>query len=95
VRVFRADSRGTQGDRQAFRIRQYFRGSGNQGRPQDIFELADLSTVYVDGELIGGCDIIVEMYHSGELQKLLSESAAANGELQKLLSESAAANDED
>jgi monothiol glutaredoxin len=36
--------------------------------------------LYVDGELIGGCDIIVEMYHSGELQKLLSESAAANDE---------------
>ncbi len=34
--------------------------------------------LYVDGELIGGCDIIVEMYHSGELQKLLSESGACN-----------------
>jgi len=27
--------------------------------------------LYVNGELIGGCDIIVEMYHSGELKKLL------------------------
>lgn len=27
--------------------------------------------LYVNGELIGGCDIVVEMYHSGELQKLL------------------------
>ena len=27
--------------------------------------------LYVKGELIGGCDIVVEMYHSGELQKLL------------------------
>ncbi len=34
--------------------------------------------LYVDGELIGGCDIIVEMYNSGELQKLLSESSACN-----------------
>lgn len=34
--------------------------------------------LYVDGELIGGCDIIVEMYQSGELQKLLSESGACN-----------------
>ena len=32
--------------------------------------------LYVKGELIGGCDIVVEMYHSGELQKLLEESAA-------------------
>ena len=36
--------------------------------------------LYVDGELIGGCDIIVEMYHSGELQKLLTETAASNDE---------------
>ena len=29
--------------------------------------------LYVNGELIGGSDIVVEMYHSGELQKLLGE----------------------
>lgn len=27
--------------------------------------------LYVKGELIGGCDIIIEMYHSGELKTLL------------------------
>lgn len=32
--------------------------------------------LYVKGELIGGCDIVVEMYHSGELKKLLDEAAA-------------------
>ena len=32
--------------------------------------------LYVKGELIGGSDIVVEMYHSGELKKLLEESAA-------------------
>lgn len=31
--------------------------------------------LYVKGELIGGCDIIIEMYHSGELKTLLDESA--------------------
>ena len=31
--------------------------------------------LYVDGELIGGCDIVVEMYHSGELKKLIDEAA--------------------
>jgi monothiol glutaredoxin len=36
--------------------------------------------LYVDGELIGGCDIVVEMYHSGELQKLLAETPASNDE---------------
>ena len=29
--------------------------------------------LYVKGELIGGCDIMIEMYNSGELQKLLDE----------------------
>ena len=36
--------------------------------------------LYVDGELVGGCDIIVEMFHSGELEKLLSGSGASNDE---------------
>ena len=34
--------------------------------------------LYVDGELIGGCDIIVEMFHSGELQQLISDSGSSN-----------------
>lgn len=29
--------------------------------------------LYVKGELIGGCDIVIEMYHSGELKTLLEE----------------------
>jgi monothiol glutaredoxin len=29
--------------------------------------------VYVNGEFVGGADIITEMYQSGELQKLLEE----------------------
>ena len=32
--------------------------------------------LYVKGELIGGSDIVVEMYHSGELKKLIDEAAA-------------------
>lgn len=32
--------------------------------------------LYVKGELIGGCDIVVEMYRSGELKKLLDDDAA-------------------
>ena len=31
--------------------------------------------LWVDGELIGGCDIILEMYQQGELQTLLKEVA--------------------
>ena len=32
--------------------------------------------LYVSGELIGGCDIALEMYRNGELKKLLSEAGA-------------------
>jgi glutaredoxin-related protein len=30
----------------------------------------------VNGELVGGCDIALEMYKSGELKKLLGEAHA-------------------
>jgi monothiol glutaredoxin len=33
--------------------------------------------VYVQGEFVGGCDIIREMYASGELQQLLEEKQVA------------------
>ena len=32
--------------------------------------------LYVKGELIGGCDIAIEMYHSGELKSLVEEAGA-------------------
>ena len=32
--------------------------------------------LWVDGELVGGCDIVVEMYESGELQTLVKQAAA-------------------
>ena len=32
--------------------------------------------LYVKGELVGGCDIALEMYKSGELKKLLAEVGA-------------------
>lgn len=32
--------------------------------------------LYVEGELVGGCDIITEMHDSGELQTLVGEAAA-------------------
>ena len=31
--------------------------------------------LFVDGELIGGCDIVTEMYESGELQQVLGVDA--------------------
>lgn len=32
--------------------------------------------LWVDGELIGGCDIVTEMYEKGELKPLIEEAAA-------------------
>ena len=31
--------------------------------------------LYVDGELVGGCDIVTEMYQSGELEPLVKDAA--------------------
>jgi monothiol glutaredoxin len=33
--------------------------------------------VFVNGELIGGCDIVMEMYQSGELQKVTNAAVEA------------------
>jgi monothiol glutaredoxin len=33
--------------------------------------------LYVNGEFVGGCDIMKEMYQSGELQKLIASAKAS------------------
>ncbi len=33
--------------------------------------------LYVKGELVGGCDIVTEMFQSGELETLLTEKGVA------------------
>ncbi len=33
--------------------------------------------LYVNGELVGGCDILIEMYQKGELKPLLSQAKSA------------------
>jgi monothiol glutaredoxin len=35
--------------------------------------------LYVNGELIGGCDITLELYESGELAKMTAEASPAQG----------------
>lgn len=32
--------------------------------------------VFIDGELVGGCDIVLGMYQSGDLQRMTSDAAA-------------------
>jgi len=36
--------------------------------------------LFVDGELIGGCDIVTEMYEQGELQALIDKSGGGEAE---------------
>jgi monothiol glutaredoxin len=51
----------------------------NQEIRQGIKDYANWPTIpqlYVNGEFVGGCDIMREMYESGELQQLLAKQTA-------------------
>ncbi len=60
---------------------------------QELSELSNWPTIpqlFVDGELVGGCDIVMEMYQSGELQHTLGvEDAPEPAEPQVAEQESA------
>ena len=50
----------------------------NEELRQGLKEFSDWPTIpqlYIKGEFVGGCDIVKEMYESGELQKKLSEKS--------------------
>lgn len=52
----------------------------DEGVRTHLKEFSDWPTfpqIFVKGELIGGCDIVREMYSSGELQQLLKEKGIA------------------
>ncbi len=38
--------------------------------------------IYVGGELIGGCDITLELHQNGDLQKLMEDAVAKSGDHQ-------------
>lgn len=44
---------------------------------KDYSQWPTIPQLYVNGEFIGGCDILVEMYHKGELQELIDGAKAA------------------
>jgi monothiol glutaredoxin len=52
---------------------------------QELSALSNWPTIpqlFIDGELVGGCDIVTEMYQSGELQHALGlESAQGDDEV--------------
>ncbi len=41
---------------------------------KDYAQWPTIPQLYVDGEFVGGSDIMMEMYQSGELQQLLSKA---------------------
>jgi monothiol glutaredoxin len=46
---------------------------------QELSSVSNWPTIpqlFVDGELVGGCDIVTEMYQSGELQEALGVEAS-------------------
>ncbi|MGH2853506.1 MAG: Grx4 family monothiol glutaredoxin [Solirubrobacteraceae bacterium] len=50
---------------------------------QELSALSDWPTIpqlFVDGELVGGCDIVTEMYESGELAEVLGLEGRADAE---------------
>ncbi|HEY2771339.1 MAG TPA: Grx4 family monothiol glutaredoxin [Solirubrobacteraceae bacterium] len=50
---------------------------------QELSALSNWPTIpqlFIDGELVGGCDIVTEMYESGELQEALGVEAATGPE---------------
>jgi monothiol glutaredoxin len=52
----------------------------DQGIRQGIKEFSDWPTIpqlYVKGEFVGGSDIMMEMYESGELAQLLADAGVA------------------
>ncbi|QDH17846.1 Grx4 family monothiol glutaredoxin [Swingsia samuiensis] len=48
---------------------------------KDFSQWPTVPQLYVKGEFVGGCDIVTDMYQSGELESLLSEKgiAVSNG----------------
>jgi monothiol glutaredoxin len=50
---------------------------------QELSTLSNWPTIpqlFIDGEFVGGCDIVTEMYESGELQTALGVEDANDGE---------------
>ena len=43
---------------------------------KDYSNWPTIPQLYVNGEFVGGCDIVREMYQSGELQQLLAQPPA-------------------
>jgi monothiol glutaredoxin len=46
----------------------------------EVSEWPTFPQLFVEGELVGGCDIVTEMYQSGELAELIKAAAARHAD---------------
>ena len=56
------------------RLRRHPAEPRNSRQPAHLCQLADLPQLWVNGELVGGSDIILEMFEKGELQTLIKSA---------------------
>ncbi len=50
---------------------------------QNLPKYADWPTfpqLYINGELVGGCDIVMELYQSGELQSMIADAGKSTAD---------------
>jgi monothiol glutaredoxin len=47
---------------------------------KDFSQRPTIPQIYVKGEFVGGCDIVREMYSSGELQEMLKSKGVQGGQ---------------
>lgn len=45
--------------------------------PQDFSDWPTIPQLYLDGEFVGGSDIVIELFQSGELQEMIEVAAAS------------------
>ena len=61
------------------RKRRRAAGHGDPPGHQGYSDWPTIPQLYVKGEFVGGCDIMMEMYEAGELQQLLAEKVGTAG----------------
>ena len=49
-----------------------------RSRMEEFSKWPTFPQVFIDGRFIGGCDIVTEMYESGELEPLVEKAFATN-----------------
>lgn len=61
----------------AFETRDVLDGSGLREALPQYSNWPTFPQIFVNGELVGGCDIVTEMYEKGELQPLVEKALKA------------------